>query len=229
MNALVEQNPMISMIERVALSQDADITKLEKLLDMQERIAAKNSREEFFSAFSEMQLEMPEIIERSKAHNTNYASLEDINEQVKPILQKYGFGIMFKVSQPEPTKILVTGVLSHRGGHAEETAMLLPYDTSGSKNAVQAIGSSTSYGKRYVLCALLNISTRGEDDDGTSAITKSLTEHQKSELLGILGDCSETTRDWFRETYIGVNNVPKNQYDQVRAKLIKARDAAKKG
>ncbi|WP_340146807.1 ERF family protein [Halomonas sp. PA16-9] len=43
--------------------------------------------------------------------------------------------------------------------------MLLPADISGNKNAVQAFGSSTSYGKRYVLSALLNI-TRGQDDNG---------------------------------------------------------------
>ncbi len=33
--------------------------------------------------------------------------------------------------------------------------MLLPADVSGNKNAVQALGSSTSYGKRCMLCALL--------------------------------------------------------------------------
>lgn len=47
--------------------------------------------------------------------------------------------------------------------------MLLPADVSGNKNAVQAFGSSTSYGKRYVLCALLNITTRGQDDNGHGA------------------------------------------------------------
>ena len=37
------------------------------------------------------------------------------------------------------------------------------------KNAVQAIGSSVSYGKRYTASLLLNLTTRGEDDDGTAA------------------------------------------------------------
>jgi hypothetical protein len=31
------------------------------------------------------------------------------------------------------------------------------------------MGSSTSYGKRYTACMLLNIVTQEEDDDGTSA------------------------------------------------------------
>jgi hypothetical protein len=62
--------------------------------------------------------------------------------------------------------VTVTATLGHVGGHAEETTMTLPHDSSGSKNAVQAIGSSTSYGKRYTALSLLNITTRGEDDDG---------------------------------------------------------------
>jgi hypothetical protein len=44
-------------------------------------------------------------------------------------------------------------VLSHELGHSEETTMTLPLDTSGSKNNVQAVGSSTSYGKRYTATA----------------------------------------------------------------------------
>ncbi|WP_371924668.1 ERF family protein [Pseudomonas sp. R5(2019)] len=45
----------------------------------------------------------------------------------------------------------------HRDGHREQTAMLLPVDIGKGRNAVQAVGSSTTYGKRYVMCALLNI------------------------------------------------------------------------
>ena len=62
--------------------------------------------------------------------------------------------------------VRVAGILMHREGHREETEMQLPIDASGSKNTVQAIGSSTAYGRRYVLCALLNIATGDEDDDG---------------------------------------------------------------
>jgi hypothetical protein len=45
----------------------------------------------------------------------------------------------------------------------------MPSDTSGSKNAVQAIGSTVTYGKLYTFCALLNIAT-GEDDDAQTAV-----------------------------------------------------------
>ena len=66
----------------------------------------------------------------------------------------------------------MTGILSHRDGHREETTLTLPYDSSGSKNSVQAAGSSYSYGRRYATLMLLNISSRAPqdmDDDGRAA------------------------------------------------------------
>src|SRR5690606_4042351 len=58
-----------------------------------------------------------------------------------------------------------TGVLLHKAGHREETTIKLPADSSGNKNAVQAVASSVSYGKRYAAGALLNLTSHGEDDD----------------------------------------------------------------
>jgi len=84
--------------------------------------------------------------------------------------------------------------------------MALPIDSSGAKNNVQGWGSSVSYGKRYTCFALLNISARGEDDDGKSAemaptpadklaeITK-LIEETKADLGGLCMHFSVETLD----------------------------------
>ncbi len=65
----------------------------------------------------------------------------------------------------------MVGVLRHEAGHKEEAELVLPADVSGDKNPVQAVGSSLSYGQRYVTKLLLNLASRklGEDDDGRSA------------------------------------------------------------
>lgn len=160
-----ETSALISVIERVALSPEADIAKLEKMLDMQERILDRNAKQAFTASLAEMQVKIPRIAENGIAHNNvKYALLEDINDKLRPILHSHGFAITYRVNHQEKG-IHVTTVLSHREGHSEETTIILPADTSGSKNAVQAIGSTISYGKRYGICALLNIST-GDDRDG---------------------------------------------------------------
>lgn len=166
-------NSMMAVIARAAADPNTDVTKLERLMAMAERIEDRKSKSAYFAAMSAMQDELPSIQERGeiKIGNTpgqKYALWEDINTAIKPVLKKHGFALSFRTGQTDG-KITVTGVLSHAAGHSEETTIHLPSDTSGSKNAVQAVGSSTSYGKRYTAAALLNLTSGGEDDDGRKA------------------------------------------------------------
>lgn len=172
--AVPESAAIIQVIERAATNPNVDIDKMERLLEMQERIMERNARSAYAADLARMQPELPVIAERggikdrSGRVQSTYALWEDINEAIKPVLAKHGFALSFRTGQEEG-RITVTGVLSHREGHSEETTMHLPIDTSGSKNSVQAVGSSISYGKRYTAGALLNITSRGEDDDGKAA------------------------------------------------------------
>lgn len=160
-----ETTALMSMIERVCVDKDADLAKLEKMIDMQERILDRNAKQAFAADFAAMQIELPRISENGRGHNSSkYALLEDINDKTRPVLNKYGFGVSFSLDQTD-SKVIVKAKLSHRLGHYEETCLSLPLDTSGNKNGVQAAGSTISYGKRYAICALLNIST-GDDADG---------------------------------------------------------------
>lgn len=174
MPAVSDSAAIIQVIERAAMNPAVDIDKMERLLQMQERIVERNSKAAYAADLARMQPDLPVITERGGIKDrsgnvqSTYALWEDINDAIKPVLSKHGFALSFRTGQEEG-RITVTGVLSHREGHSEETTMHLPIDTSGSKNAVQAVGSSISYGKRYTAGALLNITSRGEDDDGRSA------------------------------------------------------------
>lgn len=163
--AKTEVGALMSVIERVASSPEADITKLEKMLDMQERVLDRNAAQSFAADMAMMQGEMPRVFKLANGHNTTYARLEDINDAVRPVLQRFGFAVTFNIEQPDVKCVKVTAILSHREGHTQSSSLLLPCDTSGNKNAVQSVGSTVSYGKRYTMCALLNIST-GDDTNG---------------------------------------------------------------
>lgn len=161
---------LVLMFERLAKDPAVDVAKLEKLIDMQERILRHNAKAEFDAAFSQMQGEIPAITERGEIAvngvvRSKYAKHEDILEVVKPILQKYGFAIRHRNTFTDG-KIKIIGILSHRSGHSEEDEFEAKADDSGSKNAIQALGSTRSYGQRYTTISLLNIATKGADDDG---------------------------------------------------------------
>lgn len=214
-----EATAIIQVIERAAMNPDVDIDKMERLLQMQERVMERQAGMDYNAAMAAMQTEMPSIAERGKTNNGKYATLEDIVDTVRPIMQKHGLAVSFRVKTMD-RGIEVTGVLMHRGGYREETTMMLPADTSGNKNAVQAFGSSVSYGKRYVLCALLNITTRGEDDDGNSAApTKTVTAFQAAQIARAVASCPEATQEWFQTNYGDASHVPKAKFDGIMAQL----------
>ena len=221
--AQTESTTIMQVIQRAAADPQCDIEKMERLMAMHERMQAVNAQASFNAAMAEMQCELPSIAERGKGHGTvRYATLEDINDVIKPIMQKHGFAVSFKVEHAQ-AGISVTGILMHRQGHREQTTMLLPTDTSGSKNAVQAVGSSTSYGKRYVLCALLNISTRGEDDDGYAATpVASITDQQAKSIRAMMEKCKPETQAGFISIHGEPEDIPKASYDKALAQLTKA-------
>ena len=196
MNAVTKTQPagevaeygagLLEVIARAARDPSVDIDKMERLIAMQERVQTREAVIAFNGALARLQPNLPVISERGgikdRAGNiqSTYALWEDVNEAIRPLLAQEGFALRFKVSR-EGDQISVTGILSHRDGHSDETTLTLPTDTSGSKNAVQAVGSSTQYGKRYTAFALLNITSTGEDDDGASAthIIPAQVEQQK--------------------------------------------------
>lgn len=222
-----ESATILQVIQRAAADPQCDIEKMERLMAMHERMQSRNAETEFNAAMARMQTEMPSIAERGEIKVNNqvrsrYATFEDINDVVKPIMQAHGFAISFRVDH-EPQQIKITGVLMHQAGHREQTAMVLPLDTSGSKNSVQAVGSSVSYGKRYVMSALLNITTRGEDDDGYAAVpAATVSETQAGQLSSLLRQCNEKTREGFIGMYGEPSEVAKTEFDLALARLTKA-------
>ncbi len=182
-----DTSAIVSMIERAAMNPSVDIDKMERLLQMQERILDRESKSAFTADFATMQNELPSIAERGKGHGTiTYALWEHINDAIKPVLAKHGFALSFKVDDHDKG-IEVTAILSHRSGHSESTKKVFPADTSGSKNAIQSHGSSISYGKRYLASALLNLTSHADDDDGAAANRgETITEEQVLQIRDLL-------------------------------------------
>lgn len=237
--ATVQEAPVISqsagliaVIERAATNPDVDIDKMERLLEMHERIIEREGRIAYFAALAEMQPALPVIGRKGTisvpakdgktGHETPYALWEDVNEAIRPNLAEHGFALSFRVKK-DADRVEVTGILSHRLGHAEETMLSLPMDSTGSKNNVQAIGSSVSYGKRYTAFALLNITSRGEDDDGKKAGAGAvITDDQADEIRKLIDSTGSKVGPFL--TYIGapsVADIPAYKYAAAKAALAK--------
>ncbi len=165
--------PAVTMFERLASDPNVPVDKLKELVELQERIMAHNAKAEFDAAFAQMQGDIPAITERGEIAvngvvRSKYARYEDIMAVVKPVLQQHGFALRHRNTFENGNNKIV-GILSHRSGHSEEDEFVAQADTSGSKNAIQALGSTRAYGQRYTAISLLNITTCGVDDDGRAS------------------------------------------------------------
>jgi len=179
---------MISMIERIAMDPQSDLAKLEKMLDMKERHETAQAKAAFASAFACASAQFPTIPLNGKGHNNKpYATLKDIISHTRPILSENGLALTFAIDT-SGNKIVVTAKLMHKDGHSESTSIDLPADNSGSKNAVQAVGSTQTYGQRYTAQAILGLSLGDDtDDDGQAAGRgETITESQYRELRDMI-------------------------------------------
>ena len=162
----------LAMLERAVIS-GADVAVLERLMALSERWQANQAQRAFAEALSAARGDMPAIIKTktvdftSKGGRTHYRyeDLSEMIEQVAPVLARHGLSFRWRTDSETPGYIKVTFILSHGAGHIEETALSGPYDVSGNKNPIQAIGSVTSYLQRYTFKAGVGLAA-GVDDDG---------------------------------------------------------------
>lgn len=164
--------PHMRLIE-LAVSNGADITQLEKLMDLQERYEANQAKKDFNGAMSKFQSLLP-VIEKTGIvdYTTNkgrtyydYAKLEDIAKAIRPALKETGISYRFNQTQNQGW-ITVTCIVTHASGHSEISELTSQPDVSGGKDPLKAIASAISYLRRYTLTGSLGIVAGGEDDDG---------------------------------------------------------------
>lgn len=200
----------------VAIQQGLSIEHLEKLLDMQAKWEAKESRKEFFHALSNFQMGVPEIKKSKKVSYDHkdgqgkteyfYATLSDIAHSIREPLSRNGLSYRWEIDD-QPEKITVTCIITHADGHEEKTTMVGQADNSGKKNLIQQRASTVTYLQRYTLIGALGISSADMDNDGQSGAKSkgqtAITEKQFTATLAKImkGEATvEKTKEFFTLT-----------------------------
>jgi hypothetical protein len=232
-----EATAVLSIIERAARDPSVDIDKLERLMAMQKGMAEHRAKVAFDAAMADLQPKLPVIDRKGRIEvrektstgkrdgdiqqSTKYALWEDINEAIRPILAEFGFSLTFRVGKTDAGLITVTGILAHREGHRETDTITLQHDSTGSKNAVQAVGSSNSYGKRYTAINLLNITTRGQDDDGKAADSpETISQDQIGDLQALIESVGADRAKFLRFFKIEqLSELPTKRYQEAVSML----------
>jgi hypothetical protein len=179
-----------AMLLNIAIEKGAELDKLEKLMDLQMKWEANQARKAYTEAMAAFKANPPDI-EKDKTvayGNTkyNHATLANVTDKINAALSQHGLSASW-VTQQADKGITVVCRITHVLGHYEETSLTAPADTSGAKNAIQAIGSTISYLQRYTILALTGLATRDMDNDGQETV-EYIDDKQLSTIRDLMND-----------------------------------------
>jgi hypothetical protein len=215
---------MMSII-RDAVSNNMPVETLERMLDMQERIMKTQAQQQYAEAMHAVQAAVTPV--RMSGYNEHsrkkYGRLEEMWQELRPLLSRHGFALSFGEEDGNAGKVRVACTIMHVGGHSEKKHLDLPPDTSGSKNAIQSIGSTTTYGRRYLVGMIFGVVFTNEDDDGVRGEVDKITEEQMLNICAMLDELPPSKKDnllrWQKVS--AVKDIPLAKYNVVVANLEK--------
>jgi len=219
--AVAAVTPM-DMLNR-AVESGAGLDMVEKLMSLQERWETGQARKAFDRAIAAAKAKITPIQRNATGHNSKkYADFAAIAKVVDPILSEHGLSYRFRTAQGE--RISVTCVLSHQDGHSEETTLSGPADASGSKNAIQAIGSTLTYLQRYSLVQMLGLAASNDDDGKAAADGGVISEDQAAELIALADEVNADKRAFCEYFKIdGIAMMPAKDFERAKIALNKKR------
>lgn len=212
-------SPMLALADKMV--QAGQVGDLKQLLDMHREWEQDQARNAYNQAFAAFRANPPHIQKDKKVQygNTRYkhATLDHVASAIGEAMAPHGLSFRWETKQDD-NRITVTCWISHVAGHRESTTLSAPADTSGQKNAIQAIGSAVTYLQRYSLLAATGLAAT-EDDDGAGTSAPKITEEQADDLRSL---ADEVGADWEKFlAYLGVEQASmlpaKRLHDAVQA------------
>lgn len=239
----LREDPFLAMIANAATRPET-IPAIKELNELRVAEIQRQARVAYSADFAQMQPKLPtidrngkiEIRKKDKATGERdgeiqqaspYAFWADILEACSPHMLEHGFGISFRHQTAADGKIVVRGILEHRDGHREENEIALIHETSGSKNPVQAIGSSLSYGMRYMGIMLLGVASKEHDNNkGSPPAPEVISDEQVVRLQTLIANVGADKDKFLAHMKVPTLEVmPASRFDYAVAAL-KQKEAA---
>ena len=162
---IAAMSPMTMLNDAMMRGVSGD--QLDRLISLYERWSAWEARRAFDRAMSELRSGMPVIHKANRVSHKggaySYESMADIARAIDDRLAGLGLSYRYRTAV-DGSRVTVTCVISHRDGHFEEVTLSGRADATGSKNSIQAVGSTVTYLQRYTLKAALGLSASTDDD-----------------------------------------------------------------
>ncbi|WP_273760974.1 ERF family protein, partial [Bartonella sp. AU16XJBT] len=222
----IKPTAMELILER-ALENDVDLDRLKSLLELREKEIERQERQNFVRDLSAIQMEYKDIEQNALNTHTKslYTTLDKYIDAIKEPLSKYHFALFSCIKEQSSNSITVEMTLKHISGNEISTQGTFPFDTTGSKNNVQAVGSTISYARRYLLGMLLNVARKEDDTDGITLLA-GISPEQMNEIKELITKTqSEESR---LLSFIGVKKLKDMSYKQAQTALFSLKKKQRK-
>lgn len=234
---VADTNSFLAFIAEAARDPAVDVSKMERLFEMRERMIDRQAHLDFNAALKRAKAEMPAVLknkynEQTKSH---YANLESVSDAMDPIITANGFSLTFGTA---PTALeghyLVTCTLAHEGGHEKNYEAPIPIDSAGikgtaNKTLTHAFGSTMSYGRRYLKMMIFDVKTTDDDGNGAGPSGSVFLSDEQIEDLEALIKETGTDRVKFL-AYLkeqSLESMPAAKFGNAKGALLAKKDAAK--
>lgn len=113
----------------------------------------------------------------------SYVPLEEVIEQVVPLLNEHGIVLLQNVGHYEGKPLLVTTLLDAESGTTIDSAAPLILD----KETPQGVGSAITYMRRYTILSMLGL-VADADDDAEAATSRTSSKAGTKRLEAVSAD-----------------------------------------
>ncbi len=146
-----------------------NVSALESLVGLYDRMQAKNAEREFSAALVELQGETirvqatKSVDVRDGIPRYKFAPYEEIMSVVQPMLTRHGFSVTFD-TRIEADRLYSVCTLTHKSGHSRSNQFAVRFSKPPGSSDPQGDMSTKNYAKRGAFCDCLNISIEHDDD-----------------------------------------------------------------
>ena len=176
---------LMDMVQQLAANPNIDLQRVDHAFKIFEKFTAMEAEKKFNAAMAEAQMKIGAVVANQTNSHTRstFADLSAIHKQCKPIWTECGFSVSSEYYDAEKDGwIGVKCEVMHAGGFKKEYKNIFPLDMAGSqgttnKTAIQAIGSTGSYARRYIELMIFDISI-DRDNDGNGPDRNASPAHQ---------------------------------------------------
>jgi hypothetical protein len=240
--AVVAQHEEVAMspLLHLAIEKGVPVETLAKLVELHERVAAREAAKAFADAMTRFKAACPPVprrAENTQFHVTRggvkvarrYASLEGIEATIRGPASDCGLSFRWGDARVDNGLLTLACIVSHTAGHSEASHVTLPLESRAGCSEAQKYGSVMTYAQRYSLVHAFGLTTCDEDLDGANGHeVEYVTGEQADAIEALLNRCPPGTLDRMLK-YVGVgtiDEIPAARYTALVSDLEKKAKAA---